>query len=90
MTPYSSQFKVGRNFYFNIIEKKNKNKYVAMGDSNLSVKQDENPGKNIPQENQINTAPIFTSRFCCTCLIVKPPRTSHCSICDNCVKNFDQ
>jgi len=47
----------------------------------------------VPQgeEKNENVIPsIFTNRICTTCNIVRPSKTSHCRICDNCVQNFDQ
>ena len=32
---------------------------------------------------------IYKYRYCSTCLIMRPPKASHCQHCDQCVKGFD-
>ena len=45
--------------------------------------------ENNKEENKEVIPRIFKERFCNTCKIVRPPGTSHCRVCDNCVQNYD-
>ena len=44
---------------------------------------------NKPQLKYVINGHILTLNFCYSCSVYRPPRCSHCSLCDNCVERFD-
>jgi palmitoyltransferase ZDHHC9/14/18 len=42
-----------------------------------------------PTRNIVVNGRIVSQKFCDTCKIYRPPRSFHCSFCDNCVENCD-
>jgi len=41
------------------------------------------------KEESLPNISLYKYRYCTTCKIMRPPKASHCSDCDNCVQNFD-
>ena len=44
---------------------------------------------NRPALKYVINGHIYTFNYCYSCSLYRPPRTSHCSLCDNCVERFD-
>ncbi|CAD6231903.1 unnamed protein product [Miscanthus lutarioriparius] len=50
-----------------------------------------NPHLRLPRTRDVAVAGghVVRVNYCDTCLLYRPPRASHCSICNNCVQKFD-
>ena len=44
---------------------------------------------NRPALKYVINGHLYTINYCFSCSAYRPPRTSHCSLCDNCVERFD-
>ena len=65
---------------------------TTFSDPGILPRNTEPPGRPAPplyRERIDDAGAIVTDTWCHTCRIYRPPRASHCSDCDNCVRDFD-
>jgi len=67
------------------LEKLCKQEEFRLGNTDFNPRRGHIPGYRIIVVNGVGVK----LKYCYTCKIYRPPRTSHCGMCDNCVHRFD-